>query len=86
MHTLAFWTGFGLPTNGVPSYIVAQGFERYSHKSGTAESGLNVSHLQIYLECAFDAARNEAYAVTTFIHMDYELIIELATGQAVTKY
>ena len=86
LPTLTFWTGNGMPTNGVPSYILAQDFERYSHKSGTAESGLNVSNMQICLECAFDAARYEAYSVTTFIHMDYEIIIDLMTGHAVSKY
>ena len=68
LHTLAYWTGTGMPTNGVPSYILAQDFERYSHKSGTAESGLNVSNLQIYLECAFAALGRQRSVCGDYIY------------------
>lgn len=85
LHTLAFWTGTAA-SPAVPSYIVAQDLERYSHKSGTAESGINVSTSPIYLECTLSGSFNEAFAVTTFLHMDFQLIIDLATGQAVSKY
>ena len=75
-----------MAANAVPSYIIAQDFERFSHKSGTSESGINVSTMPIYLECAVSAALGEAYVVTTFLHMDFQIIIDLATGQPVSKY
>ena len=80
LHSLADWT------SSEGTYIVAQDLERFSHKSLTSESGINISTLPIYFEATFSATLAEAMAANTYIHMDVQLYIDLQTGQAQTLY
>ena len=81
LHTKAFWS---LAAGG--SYIAAHDLERFSHKSDTAESGIDLSSGPVYFEGAFGATRDDALYVNTFVHADFVLFIDAATGQAQSLY